>query len=125
MLQKKLLTAQPTHFPLNLITPDGRRIPVSVSSAPLEQGGQITGAFGLFTIARDDDAPALPAGCTLTSRQHELLTLLGEGASTSDIATKLSLSEHTVRNHIRQILRRLGANSRIAAVAVARKHGLL
>jgi two-component system nitrate/nitrite response regulator NarL len=48
-----------------------------------------------------------------------------EGASTVQIAQQLGLAEDTVRNHVREILRRLGVHSRIAAVAFARRHGLL
>jgi DNA-binding NarL/FixJ family response regulator len=54
-----------------------------------------------------------------------VLTLLADGASTEEIAKALALSEETVRNHIRQLLRRLGVHSRLAAVAYARRHRLL
>jgi DNA-binding NarL/FixJ family response regulator len=61
----------------------------------------------------------------LTARQHEVLVLLAEGASTEAIATRLFLSEQTVRNHIRHILGRLNCNSRLSAVATARRLGLV
>jgi DNA-binding NarL/FixJ family response regulator len=51
--------------------------------------------------------------------------MLAEGISTRSIAETLFLSEETVRNHVRQILARLGANSRLAAVAKARRDGLV
>jgi DNA-binding NarL/FixJ family response regulator len=41
------------------------------------------------------------------------------------IATTLGLAEETVRNHIRQLLRRLGVHTRLAAVAHARREGLI
>jgi DNA-binding NarL/FixJ family response regulator len=47
------------------------------------------------------------------------------GQSTVQIATALHLSVETVRNHVRHILRALGAHSRLEAVAVARREGLL
>jgi len=50
---------------------------------------------------------------------------LAEGCSTDEIAAQLSVSVQTVRNHVREILRRLGVKSRIAALAAARRHGLL
>jgi DNA-binding NarL/FixJ family response regulator len=51
--------------------------------------------------------------------------LLSRGASTDDIAGALHLSKETVRNHVRHILRALGAHSRLEAVALAHHQGLL
>ncbi|HVW90672.1 MAG TPA: LuxR C-terminal-related transcriptional regulator [Gaiellaceae bacterium] len=56
----------------------------------------------------------------LTRRQREILFLLVEGVRAKQIATRLTLSETTVRNHIRAILRELGAHSQLEAVARAR-----
>ena len=56
----------------------------------------------------------------LTRRQREILYLLVEGTRVSQIATRLTLSETTVRNHIQAILRELGAHSQLEAVARAR-----
>jgi DNA-binding CsgD family transcriptional regulator len=62
---------------------------------------------------------------TLTARQTEVLQLLAGGASTSQIQDILQLSRETVRNHVRHLLRALGAHSRLEAVAVARRNGLI
>jgi len=56
----------------------------------------------------------------LTPRQAEVLRLLEQGRSTTQIAAELHLSRETVRNHVRQVLHALGASSRLEAVAVAR-----
>lgn len=61
----------------------------------------------------------------LTSRQLELLKLISNGKSAKEIKVELSLSEATVRGHIRSILQALGAHSQIEAVARAREVGLL
>ena len=61
----------------------------------------------------------------LTPRQNDVLQLLGQGASTEDIASMLHLSKETVRNHVRSVLRALGAHSRLEAVARAHELGLL
>jgi DNA-binding CsgD family transcriptional regulator len=61
----------------------------------------------------------------LTARQTEVLALVASGASTAQIAQMLHLSQETVRNHVRNILRRLGVHSRVEAVAVAYREGLL
>jgi DNA-binding NarL/FixJ family response regulator len=55
----------------------------------------------------------------------QVLQLLGEGASTEDIASMLRISKETVRNHVRRILGTLGAHSRLEAVAIAHRLGML
>ena len=64
-------------------------------------------------------------GSDLTPREAEVLHLLATGRSTTEIATQLFVSIHTVRNHIANILTKLQANSRLEAVAVAVQHGLV
>lgn len=61
----------------------------------------------------------------LTARQREILGLIGEGLPARAVAAKLSLTESTVRNHIRAILVELGAHSQLQAVFKARLHGVL
>jgi len=64
-------------------------------------------------------------GSDLTPREAEVLHLLATGQSTTEIATQLFVSIHTVRNHIANILSKLQANSRLEAVAVAVQQGLI
>jgi DNA-binding NarL/FixJ family response regulator len=61
----------------------------------------------------------------LTSRQLEVLRLVALGLSNPEIATRLSLSDHTVKRHIANLLTRLDLPSRAAAAAYAAQHGLL
>ncbi|SFB32705.1 two component transcriptional regulator, LuxR family [Amycolatopsis marina] len=61
----------------------------------------------------------------LTPREHEALVLLASGATTEQIAEKLRLAKNTVRNHIQRVLVKLGAHSKLEAVAVARREGLI
>jgi DNA-binding NarL/FixJ family response regulator len=61
----------------------------------------------------------------LTAREHEVLELLAAGLSTAEISHRLIVSSHTVRNHIRAILRKIGAHTRLEAVSLARHSGLL
>jgi DNA-binding CsgD family transcriptional regulator len=73
-----------------------------------------------------DEAPAAvgPAAVSpssgpltlLTSREHEVLALLAEGASNATIASRLVISEATVKSHVRHILRKLRAANRTEAV---------
>ena len=61
----------------------------------------------------------------LTPRQLQVLRLVAGAHSTEEIADRLSISRHTVRNHIQAVLERLGASSKLEAVTVARREGLL
>lgn len=70
---------------------------------------------------QDNGAPAP----SLTRRQRTVLEMLVEGKQARKIAAELHLSEMTVRNHIRAILRELGCNSQLGAVAEARRLGLV
>jgi len=102
-----------------LVDVDGQRVKVDVSSVPLTQDHQIVGVFGQVSdIERTSVPPALPA---LTPRQAEVLHLLEHGRSTEQIARELSLSQETVRNHIRRLLRALDVHTRLEAVAHARQ----
>ncbi len=66
-----------------------------------------------------------PDPSRLTRRQLEILRLVADGVSTGQIAGRLYLSRATVRNHVAAALRALGAHSRLEAVAVARRDGLI
>ena len=61
----------------------------------------------------------------LSPRQREVLLLLSDGVRAKQIAARLGLSEPTVRNHIRTILRKLGCHSQLEAVAEARRARLV
>lgn len=52
----------------------------------------------------------------LTPREKEIFNLLINNYSTRDIAEKLGISEKTVRNHISNVIQKLGVDSRIQAV---------
>ena len=54
---------------------------------------------------------------TLTPRQLEILALVAEGLSNAEIASRLYLTESTVKWHVRKILRALGVSNRAQAVA--------
>ena len=59
----------------------------------------------------------------LTPREREILEILAQGFDNSRIATRLRISEKTVRNHVSIIFSKLGVNSRAEAVARARDAG--
>jgi DNA-binding NarL/FixJ family response regulator len=64
----------------------------------------------------------LPDG--LTRREAEILTLIAGGANNTDIATRLVLSNHTVKSHINRIFAKTSSRDRAAAIYYAHQHGL-
>jgi DNA-binding NarL/FixJ family response regulator len=64
-------------------------------------------------------------GSDLTSREREVLEMLAQGSSTEEIASGLFLSMHTVRNHVRNILTKLQARTKLEAVVVAARAGVV
>jgi two-component system, NarL family, response regulator LiaR len=70
--------------------------------------------------------PAAPGGMRpvkspLTTREWEVIDLIGSGKSTDQIAAELVLSGETVRSHVKNILRKLDAHSREEAVAITQR----
>lgn len=61
----------------------------------------------------------------LTGRELEILEMVGEGKTSKEIANDLYISENTVRNHVRNILDKLGLSSRFEAVNWAYREGLI
>lgn len=74
-----------------------------------------------FTAGREGDAHPFPE---LTSRERDVLGLVADGMSNTDIAAKLGLTEKTVRNNVSNIFAKLLVVDRAAAVAKARTAGL-
>jgi len=61
----------------------------------------------------------------LTSREIDVLRLIGAGNANKQIADKLCIGETTVKNHISSILFKLGPNDRARAVAIALQRGII
>jgi DNA-binding NarL/FixJ family response regulator len=60
----------------------------------------------------------------LSRREQQLVGLIQRGLTNKEMASQLSLSEQTVKNHVHRILRKLGAPDRLAIVEVCREEGL-
>jgi DNA-binding NarL/FixJ family response regulator len=65
------------------------------------------------------------SGISLTAREQQVLTLAAEGASTKEIAERLHVSVDTAKTHVTNTMRKLGVDSRAAAIAIAYRDGLL
>ena len=61
----------------------------------------------------------------LTRKELEVLHLLAQGLDAPKIGAQLFIAANTVRNHVQRILTKLGASSRLEAVAIARRDGIL
>jgi DNA-binding NarL/FixJ family response regulator len=70
------------------------------------------------------DRPGQPRS-ELTSRELEVLHLMASGLTNRDIATQLYLSVNTIRGHVQHTLDKLGAHSKLEAVAIAARQGLV
>ena len=69
-------------------------------------------------MARTRPLPFAPSQARLSPREREILGLLSEGLTGQAIAGRLFLSPETVRTHIRNATRKLGAKTRVHAVAL-------
>ena len=65
-----------------------------------------------------------PVLALLTDRERQILGLIATGANNAAMATALDISPHTVRTHVQNLLGKLGADTRLAAAALARRAGL-
>lgn len=79
----------------------------------------------LADVARYLRSRQTAPGQRLTDRELEVLELLAAGTSTDDIAATLVVSIHTARNHIRNLCAKLGAHSKLEAVAIALRAGVI
>jgi DNA-binding CsgD family transcriptional regulator len=79
---------------------------------------------GLTMSSGGASGPRVPT-VRLTPRECDVLELLGEGASNRAIAEQLLLAEPTVKGHVRSLLDKFGASSRLEVVAFARRAELI
>ncbi|GAB3236261.1 response regulator transcription factor [Glycomyces halotolerans] len=84
----------------NLIAEFGRMRP-TYAPIPVEDGG----------------------AASLTARESEVLSLIGEGLSNAEIAADLGMAEATVKSHVTRLLAKLGLHSRVQAAIFAREQG--
>ncbi len=61
----------------------------------------------------------------LSPREREILTLLVEGQSNTEIAAKLYLSLNTIKTHVRSILNKFGVDTRLQVAVLAVRQGLV
>jgi len=79
----------------------------------------------LLRAVRSGPAPVDVVPAELTGREREVLRLMAQGWSNREIADALHLAEGTVKNHVSNVLLKLGAKDRTRAVLLALQGGLL
>ena len=122
---RKLNGAPQTELGVSVARRDGTRVRVLVNSVALRNiDGLMIGSFGLVQVLGELD-PSVERPPRLSPRERETLTHLAAGCSTAQMAEQMSISKETVRNHVKGVLRSLGARSRVEAVAKGRAVGLI
>ena len=76
----------------------------------------------LLTQPSDQSSPEV---FPLTAREIEVLSLMGMALSAREIAGELTISTNTARNHVRNVCGKLDARSKLEAVVIAQRRGLL
>lgn len=121
-----LCSGEPAEVTIDIVLPDGTISRRDVSAAPLKEGGSVIGVFGIGSATgKSVPEPATASELGLTDRQAEILQLLAQGKSTGQIADQLFLSKTTVRNHVAHLMANLGVHTRVQAVVVAARAGLI
>lgn len=133
----------PVHsFDMRTRTKTGSAIWVNVSTLRVSRDGagdgtvhllrDVTATREILGLIRERLAipatlvPAAPDGTgALTRRELEILHIIATGVNTKDAAERLHVSRATIRNHVQNILGKLGAHSRLEAVAYATRHRLI
>lgn len=78
------------------------------------------------TFSQGDPAPeAFVPSLRLTVREREVLRLLAAGFSTPRIGTQLHIAHNTARAHVQRVIEKFGAHSKLEAVALARRAGII
>jgi DNA-binding NarL/FixJ family response regulator len=93
---------------------------------PAERVGELVRARPV-PLPRDATRPELnpPRVASLTPREQEILGMLADGLPNKVIASRLGISDHTVKTHLESVFDKLGASTRAEALARAVRAGLL
>jgi DNA-binding NarL/FixJ family response regulator len=128
-----VLTADPSAVTLNDVARSGavghmtkgRGLTEVVESVRAAAAGEILFAPGELQRLLLESAASRKIVEPLTARELEVLRLLASGTSTGAAAESLGISTATLRAHVQAVLRKLGAHSRLEAVAEAARLGLV
>jgi DNA-binding NarL/FixJ family response regulator len=99
-----------------------RRLRAGETLLPLEE---VVGLLRYAGSRREEEYEARQAIEKLTSREIEILQALAEGLDSEGIAHKLHIALRTQRNHMANILSKLGVHSQLQALVFAVRYGVL
>lgn len=115
----RLIMAGEAYYPPSILVPDPKQTEAVSSLAPLTTSkpmGSVESGPQKHQNLQSLDV--------LTRREKEILTHLVEGASNRQIADKLGLTEITIKSHLRNVFRKIGASNRTQAVTFALNCGI-
>jgi DNA-binding CsgD family transcriptional regulator len=98
---------------------------LSCVRAATRGGGSVSPELLDRLHAASESSSADAAGLELSEREYEVLRMLADGETTRGIATRLSYSERTVKNIVRDMLDKLNCKTRAHAVALAARQGVI
>ena len=110
---------------LAALVPDARFVPLDSSNHILLEEPAFERFLDEITTFVGMPEAADPLFDRLTAREREVLALIALGRSNAQLAEELSISPHTVRNHINRIFTKLGVADRSQAIVLARDRGLV
>jgi DNA-binding CsgD family transcriptional regulator len=118
------------HFQMDVYAEDGAALRVLCFVAVIP--GPRPGSFSLLHLLGPANQPPSPwpdreesDPLHLTARELEVLRLLVRGSTTREMAETMNISTSTVRKHVQNLLRKVGAGSRLAAVLAALEKRIL
>jgi DNA-binding CsgD family transcriptional regulator len=99
----------------------GGVLPSTLTGDPSPLASTANGGYALETVPVTSSTPAV----RLSRREQEVLRLVADGYSNGMIATRLHLSENTIKTYVENLLSRLNARNRAEAVATASRQNLI
>ncbi len=97
----------------------------AAAGEPIQDPRELIGLLQLTARRRARDAEMQHRLAQLTPRERDLLQALADGLSDKEIAARLFLSVRTVQGHMANLLDKLGVDSRLQALVVAVRHGVV
>lgn len=120
-----LLAPEVTRRVIARFAPNTATAAASENAAPANPANPTPANSGAARSGATEPSAAPAVIPDLTEREREVLALVGQALSNAEIAQRLYIGEATVKTHVSNVLQKLGARDRVAAVVYAHRHGLV